>query len=199
MRKLGVQNVQPWDGIQQVAESAGWIWVYHSFCILTERPTQLHRDPQGRLHNESGPAVMYRDGFGVWAWHGVRVPQDMIEAGWDTARIFTERNSEIRRCAIERVGWDQFIAESGMKLVAEATDPGNDPHRLSLWDLPENLEDLYVESARILLCTNGSVERDGTRRRFGLPVPAHHSDPISAAADLYDWPRAAYAALEVRR
>jgi hypothetical protein len=199
MRKLGVENLEPWDGMQQIAESAGWIWVYRGFCILTERPTELHRDAQNRLHCEAGPAVRYRDGFAVHAWHGTRVPADLIETGWDTARIFTERNAEIRRCAIERIGWDEFITQSGMKLISEVDDPGNQPHKISLWDLPDKLDDLYEEPARILLCTNGSVERDGTRRRFGLPVPAHHKDPISAAADLYDWPVEAYRRLEVRR
>jgi hypothetical protein len=50
-----------------------------------------------------------------------------------------------------------------------------------------------------LACTTQSVERDGTRRRYGLVVPAHHTDPIAAAAELYDMPAAAYRDLEVRR
>jgi Domain of unknown function (DUF6745) len=32
------------------------------------------------------------------------------------------------------------------------------------------------------MCTNGTAERDGTRRRYGLKVPAHISDPVEAAA-----------------
>ena len=43
------------------------------------------------------------------------------------------------------------------------------------------------------------IEPDGTRRRYGLPVPAHHNDPVAAAADLYGWPVEAYRQLEVRR
>lgn len=70
---------------------------------------------------------------------------------------------------------------------------------LRLYDLPDALRDAYDEPARILLCTNGSEERDGTRHQFGLVVPAHHTDPVAAAADLYGVPRAAYAGLQVRR
>lgn len=35
---------------------------------------------------------------------------------------------------------------------------------------------------RLLMCTNGTAERDGTRRSYGLKVPAHVSDPVEAAA-----------------
>lgn len=53
---------------------------------------------------------------------------------------------------------------------------------------------LYDEPVRVLLCTNGSVERDGTRRKFGLTIPASIDDPIHAAAWTFDWPVAAYRA-----
>ncbi len=182
-----------------VAQNAGWWFPMRDVVVLCERPTEIHRDPQGRLHCEDGPAVRYPDGFAVYSWHGNRVPQDLIEKGWGLKEIFEEPNSEIRRCAIEKIGWDIFIQESGLKKVASCPDPGNDPFHLALYDLPDELEELYEAPARILLCVNGTVERDGTRRRFGLPVPAHHHDPVEAAADLYGWPVAAYRQLEVRR
>jgi hypothetical protein len=185
--------------MMRVAKSAGWWWPFANAVILTERPTSLHRDSQGRLHHETGPALAYPDGFAIWAWHGTRVPRDLIETGWDLKQIFDEPNAEIRRCAIERIGWDQFIQDSGLKKVASAPDPGNAPYHLALYDLPDELSDLYDDEARILLCVNGTEERDGTRHRFGLPVPAHHTDPVEAAADLYGWPVAAYRQMEVRR
>ena len=198
-RQLDVEGAQKISGLAQVARNAGWWFPMKDVVVLTERPTELHRDPQGRLHNEAGPAIRYPDGWGLWMWHGTRVPQDLIEKGWGLKQIFEERNSEIRRCAIEKIGWDVFIQESGLKMVASCPDPGNPPYHLALYDLPEEFEDMYDDHARILLCVNGSEERDGTRRRFGLPVPAHHSDPVEAAADLYGWPVAAYRQIEVRR
>ena len=114
-------------------------------------------------------------------------------------RVLSEGNAEVRRVAIELTGWERFIHAAGMRLVASAPDPGNSPHALELYDLPDRLRDMYDDGARILLCTNGSVEPDGTRRRYGLPVPASHDDPVAAAADLYGWPVEAYRRLEVRR
>ncbi|MGN6199993.1 MAG: DUF6745 domain-containing protein [Humibacter sp.] len=199
MRKLGVRNLEPWDGQQMVAQNAYWWWCFKGFAVLSERPTVISRDMQGRLHNSRGPAVQWPDGWGFHVWHGTRVPEWVI-TNPTPDRIFAEKNTEIRRSAIEAFGWDQFIHASGMRLVSgPVPDPGNAPHDLSLYDLPENLRDLYDEPARVLLCTNGSPERTGEHHRFGLIVPAHHTDPVVAAADLYGWPVDDYRNLEVRR
>ncbi|BAD56343.1 DUF6745 domain-containing protein [Nocardia farcinica] len=197
--RLGI-DVSRLDGLVEIERSAGWWWPMRDAVVLTDRPSVISRDKDGRLHSAAGPAVLYRDGFAVHAWHGTRVPADLIETGWDTARILREPNAEVRRCAIERMGWDVFIASSGMRQVGDAVpDPGNAPHTLALYDLPDTLSDMFEEPARILLCTNGAPERDGTRHRFGLVVPGHHTDPVAAAADLYDIPVQAYRQLEVRR
>ena len=37
----------------------------------------------------------------------------------------------------------------------------------------------------MLLAVNGSVERDGRRRRYGLTVPASLDDPVAAAGWTY--------------
>jgi hypothetical protein len=98
-----------------------------------------------------------------------------------------EENVEIRRCAIERLGWDRFIEDAALQQVGVTVpDPGNPGQELSLYDVPEHM---YGDArVRVLLCTNGTEERDGTRRRFGLTVPAEFAHPIAAAAWAYDDP-----------
>ena len=199
-RRLGI-DTSKLDGLSAVERSAGWWWPLAGAVVITDRPTVIARDKDGRLHNAHGPAVLYRDGFAVHSWHGTRVPADLLTGdGWSTERIFAETNTEIRRCAIERVGWDRFITDSGMSCVGDAVpDPGNAPHTIALYDLPEVLSDMYAEPARVLLCTNGSEERDGTRHRFGLICPARHTDPVAAAGDLYGIPADVYRQLQIRR
>jgi hypothetical protein len=107
-----------------------------------------------------------------------------------------ERNAEIRRCAIEKLGWDQF--EQHLIPVASAPDPGNPGQALTLYDLPAAIRDTYPGPVRLLLCSNGTPEADGTRRRFALQVPPHHTDPVVAAAELYGWTRRQYARLARR-
>lgn len=180
-----------WDRAQAYADAnvAGYWWAYRDFAMVAERPTVLHVEqvaPTGwgshRLHCETGPAVAWADGTAVHAWHGTRVPADLIEgAGWDTTRILQERNTEVRRCAIERLGWDRFVTDARLEQVGQTVpDPGNPGQTLSLYDVPERI---YGDAdVRVLLCTNGTVECDGTRRRFGLTVPAEIGDPVAAAA-----------------
>ena len=106
--------------------------------------------------------------------------QDLIEGRWDTARILREYNAGIRRCAIERLGWDRFITDANACSSRPArAGPRQPRHMLALYDLPERIYDAPV---RVLLCTNATPERDGQRRRFGLTVPASITDPVSAAA-----------------
>jgi len=141
--------------------------------------------------------MTYPDGWGIHAWHGTRVPADLIETGWDTDRILREPNAEVRRCAIERMGWPEFIAAAGLAQVGGAVpDPGNPGQRLALYDVPEQI---YDEPVRVLVATNGTPERDGTRRTFGLTVPADITDPVAAAAWTYDLDAREYARLEHRR
>lgn len=184
-----------------LARTASWWWPLHNVAIATERPEQIITDDRGRLHNPDGPAITYRDGFSIYAWRNTPVPADLIENGWDVPRIIAERNTEIRRCAIERLGWDIFLDELGGKPIASALDPGNPGFTLDLYDFPEQLLNVGQQRGprRVLLCTNGSVERDGTRRRYGLLVPSRHTDPVEAAAELYGIPTDIYRHLEVRR
>ena len=172
--------------------SCGWWWPMRGAAVLTDRPTLIDRDGQGNLHGESGPALTYADGYACHFWHGTAVPPDFYE--WDITRVLQERNAEVRRCGIERIGWDAVIDR--LELVAEAPDPGNAPHALRLYDMGAEFADLYESPARILVCHNASLDKGGHRRVFGLPVPAHHTDPVSAAAELFGVPVAAYRALE---
>ena len=40
-----------------ITEVGGWWWPHERVAILTERPTAIRRDPQGRLHADAGPAL----------------------------------------------------------------------------------------------------------------------------------------------
>ena len=176
---LGIRDADRLDGLIQVAENAGWWWPLDGAVVLTERPCTLHRDPLNRLHAETGNAIEWPDGWGFPVWHGTRLPEtpEQIRA-WSTDRVLREPNAEVRRAAIEIRGWDQFVTEAGLRLVDETDDPGNPGNMIGLYDVPAAI---YETAVRVLLCTNGSPERDGTRRRFGLTVPADLPDALSAA------------------
>ncbi|MEO3827670.1 DUF6745 domain-containing protein [Actinomadura sp. B10D3] len=170
-------------GLLQVARAAGEWWPMRNSVILTERPVELHRDAEGRLHHPSGPAVRYPDGWCLWAWHGVTMPREIIEDDVPIRRAVSLRNSEQRRCAVEvlagRAGWRAVLDQAGWPRVGrETSDPGNPGQILSLWCV----EELYDDHLHLLLMTNGSLERDGTRREFAELVPGWIRDPVRGAA-----------------
>ena len=191
-----VEGTEKLSGLIRVAKSCGWWWPFDRAIILTERPTALHLDPQQRLHNADGPAIEYADGFALYSWHGTRVPAEMIRGEWDTTRILQEPNAEVRRSAIERLGWDQFVVEAELAQVGEVVDdPGNPGCTITLYDVPAAI---YDEPVRVILVTNGTTERGGVRRKFGLTVPADIDDPIAAAAWTYGVTREQYLEIERR-
>lgn len=182
----------------EAAMSAGYWWPNEHFVMVCDVPQIMHVVSAGgrhRLHCETGPAVAW-DGWGLHMWHGTQVPADLVENGWDIDRIMAEPNTEIRRCAIEKMGWDRFIATAGFTLVDEASDPGNPGQVLRLYDVPRDLLDWPV---RVLVCVNGSVERDGSRRTFGLTTPTDCKTALSATAWTYGLTDKEYALTEVRR
>lgn len=171
------------NGLVKVAENAGWWWAFDEAVILTERASTLKLDPQNRLHSEVGNAIEWPDGEGIPVWHGTQLPATPEEIlGWSIEEILAHSNTEVRRCAIEIRGWDNFVKESNFTAVDSADDPGNPAQKLELYDIPRQIFDVDI---RVLLCTNGSPERDGRRRRFGLTVPATCKTAVEAAAWTY--------------
>ncbi|MFF5208482.1 DUF6745 domain-containing protein [Streptosporangium sp. NPDC000396] len=176
------------------ARSCGWWWPREGVCVISERPVAVHTEVWGddgevRLHCADGPAVRYADGWDVHAWHGTQVPSWVITDP-SVQRIAREVNVEVRRCAIEHIGWASYIGRAGLRLVASAPDPGNPGSELRLYDMRKE--------TRVLLAVNGSVERDGRRRRYGLTVPGFFDDPIAAAGWTYGLSAEQYSLL-VRR
>jgi hypothetical protein len=196
-----------WDrsrAYEDTAKAAGWWWPHKEFVMVCDRPAVLHVEqvgPRGwgshRLHCEDGPAIAWRDGYAHYYWHGVRVPAAVVEEpreAWTVDRLIRDLdNSEVRRVAIERVGWDVLESQLG-EPVAVAADPANWPHELKLYDLPD---DLFEEPVRLVCMTNASPDKDGTRtRRYGETVPAGIADPVAAQAWAWDVDPSVYRQLQ---
>jgi hypothetical protein len=61
-----------------VAQSAGLWWPYSNAVIVSDRPLELHLDDRYVPHREDGPAIVFRDGWRVFAWNGKAVPERWI-------------------------------------------------------------------------------------------------------------------------
>jgi hypothetical protein len=145
----------------------GWWWALPGISVMTERPRELHLDNEGRLHADSGPAIAYPDAWGVWAWHGVRVPREVIEdpPSLTPQQIDQERNAEVRRVMIERFGMERYIREAKATVLHADTDGLGQPRRLLHVPRRDDTPLVVVE------VTNSTPEPDGSRHRFLLRVP----------------------------
>ena len=152
-------------GLWLLAQSAGWALPHKNICWVSERHNILRRDDRGRLHDASGPAVAFPDGWKIYAWHGIRVPAWCIEDQTKITKetILAEGNTEIRRAMCEIVGWPRALEMLGGKTI----------HTDECLGLPRKLIelDLKGERVRLLLMTNGTIE-NGERRQFVEGVPA---------------------------
>ena len=160
-------------GLWELAKSAGWIWPRKGLCLVSERPTALHRDSQGRLHCEDGPAITYPDGWAIYAIHGVRVPEQVVmkPSSLQVEQIDREANVEVRRVMMDRFGTDRYILESGTEPVAM-----DDYGVLYRRDIAGD------EPLVMVKVVNSTPEPDGSFRDYWLRVPPTMTTPREAVA-----------------
>jgi hypothetical protein len=110
--ECGLKACEKLRGMFAQAEHCGWWWPFEDAVIVTDKPTTLHLDDRGRLHHPTEAAISYGDGWGVYAWHGTRIPKQYYDAKVVTpAKILREHNAEVRRALIERYGQDRFMLD----------------------------------------------------------------------------------------
>jgi hypothetical protein len=145
-------------------------WLGNETALLVRRPRILSRDQQGRLHSETGKCIEYPDGWGFWAWHGVRVPEQVILAPEALARenFLKEPNVEVRRVMQERMG-SRFVSEVGGHVLDAG--PRGTLYEVELPNDPERV-------ARYVLVQDAS-----TKRRYFLRVPP----TVQTAAEAVAW------------
>ncbi|XVQ11502.1 DUF6745 domain-containing protein [Spirillospora sp. CA-255316] len=204
LRGGGAGDTGPLQARLRLAPAVGWWWALNDVALLTPPPAEVHTDDSGRLHREDGPAVRYADGFAQHCWRGQLVPPDLIDPGWSAADIAHASDEELRqravrqlgsasyaatlaaenvvpdlrRCAVERLGWPRFAAEAPLARVAgPVPDPGDPGCELTLYDVPAVV---FGRASRVVL------RAGGVRHGTVLPVPADATDPVAAAGWLGD-------------
>jgi hypothetical protein len=145
-------------------------WLGTEIALLVRRPTSLSLDERGRLHSTTGRAITYPNGWGCYAWHGVRVPEKVILAPERLSRddFLNERNGELRRVIQERMG-TRFVPELGGVVIDAG--PRGALYEVALPDDPEQV-------ARYLQMQDASTER-----QYFLRVPPS----IQTAAEAVAW------------
>ncbi|MEA5503196.1 hypothetical protein VB735_08760 [Halotia wernerae UHCC 0503] len=66
---------QEWKVFQSLIQECGWLFAYDDICIVCDRPLHLRFDHQNRLHAEGKPAIEFTDGYSLYSYHGVTLPE----------------------------------------------------------------------------------------------------------------------------
>jgi hypothetical protein len=120
--------------------STGWIFFANEFVVVCERPALLkttHQRGRDLLHAPDGPAVVWRDGTALWYLNDMCVPRNVVEAPETiTAKqILHERNTEVRRILLDRMGVERYLREIGATVRHEDADQYGFPRRLLVADI----------------------------------------------------------------
>ena len=95
-------------------EHCGWIFPFENICIICDRPCKLSLDNQQRLHAEGEPALQFADGYSLYAYHGVTLPEKygkLHPHQWQAQWLLEEDNAELRRVLIQGIGYSRICQE----------------------------------------------------------------------------------------
>jgi len=101
-------------------EHCGFIFPCEKTCVVCDRPRHLRFDSQNRLHAEGEPAIEFADGWKIYFYHGVRLPEQYGQLHpnkWQSQWLLAEENAEVRRVLIEGIGYDRIIQELSAKQI----------------------------------------------------------------------------------
>jgi len=151
-----------WQHYETLSELSGPRIMHPDFCMISDKPELLLIDEQNRPHCPDGPFCRWRDGSALYAFHGVRVPGWILESPESITieKIDKEKNMEIRRVMIERMGAERFIKESGA-IKQDASEQG------TLWRTAGGEDEDIV----MVELKNSTVEPDGSTKTYWLRVP----------------------------
>lgn len=117
MKSIGVKGFSPlWDIYLQTI-NVGWIYPLKDITFVCEKPKVINL-LKGFLHNDGGPALTYSDGWGIWALNGVIVTKEIAETRGellDANLAIKEKNVEVRREIIRKIGVERYIQKIGAK------------------------------------------------------------------------------------
>lgn len=106
----GLDDIQP---LIDLLGKCSFVLPYENICFVSQNLSKICM-MNGRLHNTTGPAWSYADGFCGYSLDGVAVPKfviDCINGANNYEEILKIKNAEQRMVAIRHVGIQHFMKE----------------------------------------------------------------------------------------
>ncbi len=77
-------------------------------------PNKFSLDSENRLHAEGEPAIQFADGYGLYYYRGVALPEKYGKVHpnqWQARWLLEEKNTELRRILIQTIGYNRICDE----------------------------------------------------------------------------------------
>src|SRR3990167_223194 len=126
-----------------------FLW-YKDLCVVTCRPSKIHKNKRGQLHCSNGPAAQWPSGEVYWFLNGISVNEKIVLHPEKLTKneILGEKNVDVRREMLRQIGMERFCALTKPKVL----DKQGDYELLSI-DLSDALKD-----CRFLSMLNPSIK-----------------------------------------
>lgn len=131
--------VRQFEPVLEALEAGCWLYYFEGDCIYWIAQPALALDERRRLHHADGPAFAI-DGWSEYFWHGVLVDERTVMRPHEltATAALEERNAEVRRVMIERIGHERFIRESKAERLHRDTDGAGQKRELLRVPIPDD-------------------------------------------------------------
>jgi hypothetical protein len=155
------QQIRAWLALKR---NLFHICCYDKLSLACEYPEVVKTNNQGNLHCDTGPALVFRDGYKVYAINGVSVNADIIEnrSGITVERIDAETNVEFRRIMVNLYGLQKYLEDSHAIPIDK-----NESGVLYRKDVRDD------EPFVVVKVKNSTPDPDGTFNEYFLRVPPY--------------------------
>jgi hypothetical protein len=136
----------------------------NGLCIAIAMPCTVNINERKRLHSENSPAVEWKDGYKVYSWNGMIVPEKWIMDKKSITKndIISETNAEKRRCLQEILG-KRFAELLGIEIIDSDIDGQGFPMNLYKTIEIDSVANKYIYYLQVI-CPS-------TKREYFLCVP----------------------------
>jgi hypothetical protein len=111
-----VEETDKLAGLFELAKSCGWIIPCEKVCYASERHNILNLDSKGKLHCEDGPAIVYPDGWSIYADHGIVVHEKVVtDPSGLAVRELKQMNNKTIKIVLRKIGIEKFMSLPGTK------------------------------------------------------------------------------------
>lgn len=133
-----------------LAKNCCYVFPFNNFITISEKPSKMLFDDNGELHSENSMAIEWKDGFGFYCLHGVRMCGnewvcETLKEDLDPEKIMSIKNVEQRLMAIKKCGIDKVLNKLDSKIISEgALDKSGLVYKLYSVNIADSYEKLMA-------------------------------------------------------